>query len=226
MSEANMSRLRVSPHRILAMLVVCALVLLVGCDDAQVNPTGQAEVVLSRGTLDVAGSQLGAPLLAEAALSLDMVESIDVTLTEVQVLALGDDESEEGDWISLPVVSGGEIDLMQLPALGEPGVVVASGTLAAGPYGKVRLFFSDATIILNTEVTISSQVYAAETPYPLTIPSALQTGIKVPTGGFDVPGGGVDEATIMFHDAASVRTVTATGGGLQMSPVLTEAAGG
>jgi hypothetical protein len=214
------------PHRLLIAIASLAALQLVGCDDAQVNPTGEADLLLGRGTLEAAGSVLGAPWLAEAAVSLDMVESIDVTLTGVQVLALGGDESDEGGWIPLQVVSGGEMDLMQLPGAGEPGVVVATGTLAAGPYGKVRLFFSDATIVLNTEVTISSQVYEAQTPHALTIPSGEQTGIKVPTGGFDVPAGGSDEVTIMFHDEASVRTVTATGGGLQMSPVLTETAGG
>jgi hypothetical protein len=32
----------------------------------------------------------------------------------------------------------------------------------------------------------------------------------------------VDEVTLLFHESGSVQTVTATGGGMQMSPVLTE----
>lgn len=206
--------------------VTCTLVSLLGCGDGlDVNPTGEAQITLVGGSLESIGGGLAAPLIASSSLSLEMVDSINVTITEVRVLPLGDDESEEGDWISLPVVGGGEIDLMHLPGQGEPGIVVATGTLTAGRYGNVRLFFSEATITLNVEATIGSQVFEPDTSHPLTIPSGLQTGIKVPTGRFDVPAGGSDEVTIMFHDSASVRTVTLTGTGLQMNPVLTETNG-
>lgn len=131
-------------------------------------------------------------------------------------------DENEGEWITLGA-DGQELDLLDLP---EDGLELAAADLPAGDYRGVRLFVSDATITFAEDVRFGNpndpdNVFEAGTPHPLEIPSAAQTGVKVPRLDFSVPEGGAETVVLAFDGDASVRTVVATGNGrLKMSPVL------
>ena len=183
--------------------------------------SGDVQVLLSQRV--AANSVLAAELGASgaAAISLADVESIIVTITGVQALLRGEDE-DGGGWVDLGLPLGqNPIDLLSLPG---SGLEIANGELAVGTYGNIRIFYEDpASINLFNNVSVGpSDFLVADNPHDLRIPSGAQTGIKIPTAGFEVNGTGAT-LTIEFDAALSVQTVTATGNGvLMMSPVLTE----
>ncbi len=214
--------------------------------------TGTAGVALSRlggSDADLALALL-AHDARFADVDLEDVESITVTLELVEVHRAGGDEEdgeeeeegeeeeggEEGDgetsmsfgtgnappWIDLTVESA-ELDLLALPV--EEGLMVTSEEeLPAGEYDGVRLYFSEATITFANPVEVPGpgEDLPAGEPIPLEIPSAAQTGIKVPDAGFTVEEGGSTMVVIEFDEGTSVRNLTITGtGAVKMSPVLT-----
>jgi hypothetical protein len=185
--------------------------------------TGEVSVLLSQQVTvnSVRAAELGAS--SAAAVSLTDVESIVVMVTGVQALLRGEDENG-GGWVDLELAPAAQnpIDLLTLPGSGSE---IANGTLTAGNYGNIRIFYEDpASINLANDVSVGpSDFLAADNPHDLTIPSGAQTGIKIPTAGFVVAEATVETVTIEFDAALSVQTVTATGNGeLMMSPVLTE----
>lgn len=154
-----------------------------------------------------------------AVVTLDMVESITVTLERIEALRV-DGEGEQ-DWASLDVTAQ-EVDLVELPA---SGIEVARGDLAPGEYRNVRFFLDDETITFSEDVSlgggpVSVATFEAGVPHPLEIPSADQTGLKVPTATFTV---GEDDTTveIVFDAGESVQTIVLTPRGIRMAPVLT-----
>ena len=186
--------------------------------------SGDVQVLLSQRV--VASSVLAADVAESggAAISLADVESIEVTVTGVQALLRGEDE-DGGGWVDLDLAPEAlnPIDLLSLPG---SGLEIANGNLAVGTYGNVRIFFQDpANISLASDVSVGpSEFLVTDNAHPLVIPSGLQTGIKIPTAGFEVDETVAAETlTIEFDAALSVQPVTATGNGvLMMSPVLTE----
>lgn len=189
------------------------------------GPEGSGDVQVLLSQRGVANSVLAAELGASggAAISLIDVESIIVTITGVQALLRGEDENG-GGWVDLALAPAAQnpIDLLALPG---SGIEIANGTLTAGSYGNIRIFFQDpANISLAKDVSVGpSEFLVANNAHPLRIPSGAQTGIKIPTAGFEVNETTGETLTIEFDAALSVQTVTATGNGvLMMSPVLTE----
>ncbi len=184
--------------------------------------SGDVQVLLSQRV--VANSVLAAELGASggAAISLADVESIEITVTGVQALLRGGDE-DGGGWVDLDLTLGqNPIDLLSLPG---SGLEIANGELAVGTYGNIRIFFQDpANISLANNVSVGPSDFLVDgNPHNLRIPSGAQTGIKIPTAGFEVNETTGETLTIVFDAALSVQTVTATGNGvLMMSPVLTE----
>lgn len=109
------------------------------------------------------------------------------------------------------------------------GRVLAAADLPEGDYTMVRLFLSDARIVFGEDVVVGPRTFAAtdeggaEVVHALEIPSADQTGLKVPTGRFSVDAEG-GTAALVFEPEQTLATVVATGSGrVMMSPVLREA---
>lgn len=203
-----------------------ALVMSVAACDSAIGPANESSIILSRGG---SSSALSTSVLASfsgdasfASVPLGSVSSIKVRITGVQALPASQDEGEEGAWVSLDVNAGSEIDLM---ALSESGVEIASGELAAGTYGNLRLMVDNASITFNAPVTVgggpAARSYEAGQAYPLRIPSAAQTGIKVPTASFVVTETVGDVVKVVFDAGASVQAIQAIPTGVMMSPVLT-----
>lgn len=133
--------------------------------------------------------------------AIDNVNAINLNVTEISVKMSGD-QSEQG-WDVLRTDSL-NVDLLNL----QNGVftTVATGRVAEGDYQQVRLKLGAGSTIVVDGVT-----------HPITVPSGMQSGLKL-VGPFHVPGGsGVDLA--LDFDAS--RSIHETGSGVFiMSPVV------
>lgn len=214
-----------STTRLQALALVLSLAA-TGCDQLGTGPDrGETSILLSQSS---SASASLAPSFAISALSemagpvaLSDVKSIDVTITKVQALPASADTSSEAEWVSFDVTTPGTVNLLALPATAESGIQLARGELPEGEYRSVRLFFSEgATVTFSRDVTVAggpaARTFVADSVYPLEIPSAAQTGIKVPTAGFTVG----STVAILFDGSASVKKVIATPKGVRMPPVL------
>lgn len=197
---------------------------LAACDDGPtaLGTTGTTSVQLTGSSSGASASLISFSQHGEAGggnVSLDMVSSIDVTLTSVEALRLQEDG--EAQWTALEV-DDQELNLLDLP---EGGVEVARGELEAGDYCNVRFFVGDATVTFSEDATLGGgpnpvRTFEAGEPHDLFIPSAENTGIKVPTARFSVEGE-QETVTVAFEAGESVQTVNVTGAGVLMTPVLT-----
>jgi uncharacterized protein DUF4382 len=147
------------------------------------------------------------------------VASLTVQVRRVEALPRGGDEDSDHGWVSVDVSAGGAIDLMALPTDPAGGITLAAGDVPVGTYAKVRLFFTEAAVTFNTDVTVGAETYAAGVAHPVTFPSGASSGIKTQVG-FEVPDGG--GAVIVAFDAETTfRHVAATGSGqINVPPVL------
>jgi hypothetical protein len=129
------------------------------------------------------------------------VDAVNLNIIQVSIKAGGDD-SDQG-WEVLRADSM-NVDLLHL----QNGVftTLATGRVAAGPYEQVRLKLGAGSTVVVNGVT-----------YPITVPSGMQSGLKL-VGPFTVPGGsGVDVA--LDFDAS--RSIILTGSGTYMlKPVV------
>lgn len=147
--------------------------------------------------------------------SLDNVESIELTIDRIEARRV--DSEEEEPWVSLDIVEE-TVDLLALP---EDGLEVARGDLGAGTFENLRLFLSESTITFTEAVTLgSARTFEGGVAHDLFIPSADQTGFKLPTAQFTVGEEEGETVTIEFDADASVRSLAATGRGILMSPVF------
>lgn len=106
---------------------------------------------------------------------------------------------EESGWEIVRPDSVAAYDLLQL----RNGVFATLGEapVPAGTYTQVRLLLADGSYVVEDGIA-----------HPLTVPSGLQTGLKL-TGTFVVPAGGTVEVGLDF-DAA--RSIHVTGNGRHM----------
>ncbi|HEX9729074.1 MAG TPA: DUF4382 domain-containing protein [Gemmatimonadales bacterium] len=217
-----------------ALLVVPLVGTTLACGDTT-GPGTPSPTQLRMATFDGAAQQAAAQWFAgalapAASIDPDTIDTFAITVTRIDYLPAGEDDTDAveetdapGGWETLTLDAGATIDLMALPAEGASPIVIASGTIAAGEYRKVRLFISDATISFKGPLTVGQATFDAATDYPVTIPSGAQTGIKTDVG-FTVTAG-EDAATnavdVLFDPSATFGNVTATGSGtITMSPVL------
>jgi hypothetical protein len=198
------------------------------CDSTGPTRTGEVTVALSTsgafGTLAYGDVDVTLESGATGNVSLSIVESILVTVTRVDVMGpTGDEEGTRG-WVSLNLVTPAPFNLLQLPSELGDGMLLARGELEAGAYSNVRLFVENATITFSSDVTIGggpqARTYAAGEPHALRIPSATQTGVKIPMAGFTISEDEAADVVLVFDPAASVQTVNATQSFIIMSPVL------
>ncbi len=209
-------------HTIAALAVATGLA---ACEGGFGVAGGDTEVLLSQDGSAPVASALASELLANSALgnvSLSSVEQIEVTLTGVDALPQGEADVEEGAWISLTLTETAVIDLLDLPGEEDGGIQIARGDLPAGTYGNLRLFVEGASITFNTGVEVGPQSFDAGVEYDLFIPSADQTGVKVPDATFTVSEGDGETVVVVFDADTSVQNVTAAGasGTIIMNPVL------
>lgn len=122
-------------------------------------------------------------------------DSVVIMIREVAVHAASGDS---GNWVSfVPATTAHDLLTLQNGVFAELGTV----TLPAGHYTQVRLLLDPGSYL----VLDGNRV-------PLTVPSGLQTGLKL-IGEFDVPAGGLTDLGLDF-DAA--RSIHQTGNGRWM----------
>jgi hypothetical protein len=205
------------------------------CGDDDVSGLGQpapVTVTLQR-TGGVLGTQAAAGPQAILAGNVDFedVSSLTTTLTRIEFLPADEPDEAEGEgdgegegeggggWISLDV-SDVPFDLIALPTTSQPGLVIATGTLPAGSYRKVRLFVSDTAVRFNTTIQIGAAfTFEPNVTYPVRIPSGEQSGIKTDIGFTVSAEGGV--VGLVFDEEATLANITATGNGqVILAPVI------
>jgi len=129
------------------------------------------------------------------------VQAVNLVITEVSINPSGN--GSDNGWEVLRSDSM-NVDLLSL----QNGVftTLASGRVAAGTYDQVRLKLGAGSTIMVDGVT-----------YPLTVPSGMQSGLKI-IGPFTVPNGGTADISLDF-DAS--RSIIQTGNGTYiLKPVV------
>jgi hypothetical protein len=218
-------------HRLTILVPALALVAAgTACDRSSTSPNAAAtRFVISQVAPSGATASLvalddnsGPPDDRGNSVPLSAIASIDVEVTGVAALPVGEDPGVDADWVKIPV---------------DPSV----GTLAAGTYDHVRILFDQATITLTQTLTLGNgsnvQTYEAGTPYPLYIggfglpddctqqqaEDGNHFGIVIPATTFTVTGTAGETVSIAFDPNASVKRVLVTGHGLRLAPVITAA---
>ncbi|BDU77214.1 DUF4382 domain-containing protein [Mesoterricola sediminis] len=121
---------------------------------------------------------------------------LDVTSIEIS--------KDGGSWTTLGTWTGGPIDLLTLT--GGISQTLAQGvTLSSGVYGQMRLHLG----------TNNSVVLQDGSSHALTVPSGLQTGLKL-VGNFNVQAGTTADIWIDFDAAHSIQVVGAGNSGKYM----------
>lgn len=158
------------------------------------------------------------------AVSPDTVESLEIEFTDIAYLPVSSDEEAEGEWQTLVLDAPVTLDLMALPTEAEGSIVIGSGTVPVGSYRKVRLMVGEGEIVFTGPLSVgAAATFDGGTPYPVTIPSGDQTGLKTDVS-FEVTageGGTANAANIVFVPGTTFQNVTVTGNGrVMLSPVL------
>lgn len=145
----------------------------------------------------------------------DDAQHVYVTIAEVQI------KQDEGDWITIPLETESEIDLLALQD-GKSTALASIETLSPGTYKQTRLILSDSVA--------SRLVDNDGVEHELKIPSGSESGLKIDSA-YTVEEGVPLHLTIDFDLRKSIKT-TGNGNGknYQMKPVLrlveTDASGG
>lgn len=126
---------------------------------------------------------------------------------------LRDWEQHERGWITIPVDSAA-IDLIHLPDSAAVGIKIATGTLPAGTYRRVRLFIVNPLLYLDsTVVTPNGDTLQAGVGLPVIFPNADSTGATFKTDDpFTVAAVG-DTVPLFFDRDDTVRHIIITGSG-------------
>lgn len=195
-----------------------AVALLAACGEATApGESGQVQVVLKEASASQAILADVSAALGASAVPMDAVTAIEITLNRIDLLPADEEETEEGAWVSLEVDPAEPLDLLQL---GTTGAIVAQGTVDAGSYTNLRLFFADATITFSEAVVLDGGREIEAGTHALLIPSAEHTGVKVPDADVSVSAGASETVEVEIDTEASVQTLAWTAIGLLMEPVL------
>lgn len=205
------------------LLAVCAALATAACTESlSLEGTGQARILMQRES---------APLLQQSpswtedseqvAVAPDTVASLLVTVTSVQFLRLGVTDTSDASpaWTTVHLASPVTIDLMALS--GDSSLLITQGSVAAGAYGRVRLFVTNPRIVFKGDITIGvARVFQGGVEYAVEIPSGGQTGIKTDIS-FEVEANATSDAHLVFNEGATFANVAATGNGrVVLAPVI------
>jgi hypothetical protein len=180
------------------------------------------DISAQRAALDWFASSAGPAV----AISPDTVQSLTVEVIEVQFLAAGAAEEDAAGWQSLTLAEAVTLDLMALPAESDGSIEIASGSVPVGSYSMVRLLVTGGEIVFKGPITLgagAAGTFAGSTPYPVTIPSGDETGLKTDVA-FEVTAGEDETANaayVVFEPGTTFQNVTVTGnGGVTLNPVI------
>jgi hypothetical protein len=128
-------------------------------------------------------------------------------------------EHREFGWTVLSVIGDGHLDLIHLPDSAAAGLPIATGTLPAGTYRRVRLFVTNPMIYFDSLiVTPAGDSLQPNVGYPVIFPSADSTGAIFKTDDpFVVPAVG-DTVGLFFDRDDTVRHIIITGDGKIIVP--------
>lgn len=213
------------------LIAIAAGAGLTACDDAATGPEGSGTATVGMNRLADGGQSAATLALAKdprfASIELGDVSAILIEVDSVEAHRIGGGDGSGADtvpggWYGVAVTLTEPLDLMTLSADGS--VEIAEGSLPAGSYDQLRLFFTGATIDFAEGVDPDGDGPLAEgaTDVELRIPSGAQTGVKVPGVEFEIVADDETPVTVSFDDETSVQNITITGSGeVLMSPVLT-----
>jgi|GEM_PF-2691036 len=208
--------------------------------------TGEVQITLQEAAAEALFSVVAADFAASpdgsaARVSREVVRSLTITVTGIQLLPYCEDAGENnGDgqcedlWVTLELDEDFTLDLLNLPTEDDDAVTLAAGTVPVGEYHKIRLFISEAWVTFFEEINVGQSTFlpfdaaddydesdpSTETVYPVEIPSAQNTGIKADIY-IEVLEGDEGDVALLFDADATFRDVIATGSGrIKMPPVL------
>ena len=170
-----------------AVLAALAALALLGCSKNSMSPTGSGTGTMRIRMTDAPGNY----------------DAIHLVIREVSANRTDSESDSSGGWVTINPEST-TYDLLTL----QNGVfaTIGSAVIPAGHYSQIRLLLGPG-----------SDVVVDGTTYPLTVPSGLQTGLKL-VGNFDVPPGGLTDVALDFD---AQRSVILTGSGRYMlKPVV------
>ena len=168
------------------------------------------------------------------------VQAINVHVTGVAALPLGNDSLQDRDWVHLSATPRW-LNLLALPTKADSGLQVARGNLPAGTYGHLRLLFDSANIVFAQTVTLGHgnhvRTFFADSTYKLfaggfdmpddedeaneqEAEEADHFGIVIPATTFTVANDSTSTITIVFNAAQSLQRVLVTGKGLRIQPIM------
>lgn len=215
---------RMRPLALAGVLVVAG-----ACESDPALAPAQLRISIDDGII----ASMAAPILnasvngVTVAISPDTVESLEIEVTEIAFLPADADEQAEAAetaWQTITLGTPVTLDLMALPTESEGSIEVASGSVLVGSYRKVRLLVGEGEIVFRGPLSLGGAAsFDAGTPYPVTIPSGNQTGLKTDVS-FEVTEGEnatANAAYVVFAPGTTFQNVTATGnGGVMLAPVL------
>ena len=206
--------------------VMCCAIVVTACTDG----TGLGDPAPLSVNLQLSGSPGGGPGLqvvdartAGAVVTLADVDSLNARVTRVEALPRGSqpDSAADGAWQGVDVSGNGLINLVKLPTLTQGAFVVAEDSIPASDYVNLRFFMEGLTIWFNKQIVVGQITFEPNTPYTVTLPSVMQSGLK--TGAqFTLPDGGA-QVNVVFDGGATLANLSITGtGAVVLAPVLTQ----
>ncbi len=129
------------------------------------------------------------------------------------------------DWFTLKVVGDGHLDLVHLPTDSTHALMLASDSVPAGSYGAARLFLADATIYLDTTVTLTEEdstvvTFKADTGYAVRFPRMERKFGFVTNAGFTIPSGGGNVPLIFDANVTLAGISVSDSGQITVRPFL------
>jgi hypothetical protein len=191
---------------------------------------GEVHVTLGQTSSAILAQIVAAPEGPAGRVARDNIDSLGVRVIGIQLLPYCEEAGEQnGDgqcedlWVPLDLAEPVELDLLALPFEGDAPIVIGAGSVPVGEYHKVRLFVDNAVVYFFETFTVGQSEFLGGEEYPLEIPSAQNSGIKVAINlavEDDGEGNG-QEVGLLFDSEATFKHVVGTGNGrVLMPPVL------